>query len=240
MDLRQLARIRLLVFDLDGTLIDSKQDLVNSVNATREWLGLGPLPHDTISSYVGNGAPVLIRRAIGPDYSDEEHAQALEFFLTYYRAHKLDHTRFYPGVREALDAFGDRTLAVLTNKPVRITNEILQELGVARYFRHVYGGNSFETKKPHPEGVLNILRDAGVEPDEAIMVGDSDVDVLTGRNAGIFTCGVSYGFAPHTFELTPPDVVVHSMGELAALLDAAATQRAGAWSPELAGTDSPA
>ncbi len=221
--------IRLLIFDLDGTLIDSKLDLANAVNATRAFLRMGPIDHDTIASYVGNGAPLLIRRAIGPDFDEEHLARALDFFLRYYREHKLDHTRFYPGVREALNSFGGRILTVLTNKPVRISREILEGLGVAALFRSVLGGNSFETKKPHPEGVHNILRDSGVSAGQAMIVGDSDVDVLTGRNAGIHTCGVSYGFAPHTFEFHPPDLLVHNLGELAALLD-------GAVPAEMAGT----
>jgi phosphoglycolate phosphatase len=239
MPMSQFSEIRLLIFDLDGTLIDSKLDLAHSVNATRAHLGLGPLPGDTIESYVGDGAQLLIRRALGASYSGEEIGRALEFFLLYYRQHKLDYTRLYPGVREALDAFGavrpeapvsggDRTLAVLTNKPVRISREILEGLGVARYFRYVYGGNSFENKKPHPEGVLNILHDCRIQPSQAMMVGDSDVDVITGRNAGIWTCGVSWGFKPETFEAHPPDLIVHSLGELAARLDqdALATDRA--------------
>ncbi len=211
--------IRLLIFDLDGTLIDSKQDLANAVNATRASLRMAPLDPEAISSYVGNGAPTLIRRAVGPDFDDEELARALEYFLAYYREHKLDHTRLYPGVREALNAFGDRVLAVLTNKPVRFSREILEGLSVSHYFRYVFGGNSFETKKPHPEGVENILRASGVPPGQAMIVGDSDVDVLTGRNAGIHTCGVSYGFAPHSFQTHPPDLLVHDLGELAALLE---------------------
>ncbi len=211
--------IRLLIFDLDGTLVDSKKDLVLSVNATRANLGLPPLDEETVSSYVGNGAPVLIQRALGPSFSESELSDALQFFLAYYREHKLDHTDFYPGVREALGMFGDRTLAVLTNKPVRISREMLEQLGVAGRFRYVFGGNSFENKKPHPEGVLNILSDSGIAPERAMMVGDSDVDVITGRNAGIHTCGVSYGFKPHTFEHAPPDLLVHSLSELADLLN---------------------
>jgi phosphoglycolate phosphatase len=213
--------ISLLIFDLDGTLIDSKQDLVNAVNATRASLRMGPLDADTIASYVGNGAPMLIRRAIGPGFDEDQLARALEHFLTWYRDHCLDNTMFYPGVREALDAFGDRTLAVLTNKPVRISRYILEGLGVLPRFKYVFGGNSFDTKKPHPEGILTILRDSGVPAEQALMVGDSEVDVLTGRNAGVLTCGVSWGFAPHTFQTNPPDLLVHDLGELAAMLDGA-------------------
>ena len=216
--------IRLLIFDLDGTLVDSRKDLVLSVNATRAHLGLPPLDEETVSSYVGNGAPVLIQRALGPGFAEDQLAAALRFFLAYYREHKLDHTDFYPGVREALDMFGGRTLAVLTNKPVRISREMLEELGVAARFRYVYGGNSFENKKPHPEGVLSILADSRIPPAQAMIVGDSDVDVVTGRNAGIHTCGVSYGFKPHTFAQAPPDILVHSLPELAQILNRDGTQ----------------
>lgn len=211
--------IRLLIFDLDGTLVDSKEDLILSVNATRAHLGLPPLDGETVSSYVGNGAPVLIQRALGPGFSEKQLSDALQFFLSYYREHKLDHTDFYPGVREALGMFGKRTLAVLTNKPVRISREMLGQLGVAARFRYVFGGNSFENKKPHPEGVFAILAESGIAPEQAMMVGDSDVDVIAGRNAGIHTCGVSYGFKPHTFEHAPPDFLVHSLPELARLLN---------------------
>ena len=217
-------QIRLLIFDLDGTLIDSKLDLAVAVNATRASLHLPPMDEGKIYSYVGEGAPKLIRRAIGPKFSEEELVRAVEFFLAYYRDHKLDHTRLYPGVPESLEALSDRILAVLTNKPVRISREILEEMGVASCFRHVFGGNSFTTKKPHPEGVFTILQDTGVPPEQAMMVGDSGVDVLTGRNAGIQTCGVSYGFAPETFEQHPPDLMVDSLSELAALLNSAPSQ----------------
>ena len=213
--------IRLLIFDLDGTLIDSKLDLALAVNATRAFLHLPPIDQQEISSYVGEGAPKLIRRAIGPNYSEEQVAGGVEFFLAYYRDHKLDHTLLYPGVCEALDAFGDRILAVLTNKPVRISREILEGLGVAGRFRHVFGGNSFATKKPHPEGVFTILQDCDVPPAQAMIVGDSGVDVITGRNAGIYTCGVRYGFSPENFAQHPPDVLVDSLGELAARLNGA-------------------
>ena len=225
--------IRLLIFDLDGTLIDSKLDLAVAVNATRASLHLRPMDEERIYSYVGEGAPTLIRRAIGPKFSEEEMAQAVEFFLTYYHDHKLDHTRLYPGVREALEALSDRILAVLTNKPVRISREILDELGIAGRFRYVFGGNSFTTKKPHPEGAHTILQDSGIRPEQAMMVGDSGVDVITGRNAGIHTCGVRYGFAPETFEQHPPDLMVDSLGELAALLNAAPSETAPNWAVPL-------
>src|SRR5271157_4512338 len=149
----------LLIFDLDGTLIDSRTDLANAVNATRVHMGMEALANERVCSYVGNGAPVLIRKALGDQATEAELQEALEFFLEYYREHDLDFTTLYPGVREALDrlhAAGKR-LAVLTNKPVRMSRSIVEGLGVAGHFFRVYGGNSFEFKKPHPIGVEALM-----------------------------------------------------------------------------------
>jgi phosphoglycolate phosphatase len=209
--------IRLLVFDLDGTLVDSKLDLALAVNATRADARLEPLPNETIFSYVGDGAPVLIRRALGEDAGDEQVQRSVEFFLSYYRQHMLDNTTVYPGVREALDrlrAAGVK-LAVLTNKPVRFSRDMIRGLGLAEHFQLVYGGNSFDTKKPHPEGLLKLIEELGVSPGETLVVGDSAVDVRTARNAGVRSCGVTYGFQPETLAEEPPDLLVDSLAELA-------------------------
>jgi phosphoglycolate phosphatase len=207
----------LVIFDLDGTLIDSQQDLVNSVNATRGFMGLPPLEGARIASYVGNGAPVLIRRAMGDQASQADVDKALEYFLSYYRDHMLDHTRLYPGVQEALDSLHEAgvKLAVLTNKPVRFSQAILDGLGLRGHFQRVYGGNSFEEKKPHPVGIQRIMEELGASPERTVMVGDSAVDVLTARNAGVMCCGVSFGFQPEQFAEFPPDLVVDDMRNLA-------------------------
>ena len=216
--------IRLVIFDLDGTLIDSRLDLIHSVNAALRHLGRPELPGDVIATYVGDGAPMLVRRALGDPDDEDLVRRALEFFLSYYREHKLDHTHVYPGISEALAMIREarngrpRKLAVLSNKPVNPSRAIIEALGLGPFFTHVYGGNSFSTKKPDPLGAQTVLKDAGCSPHQAVIVGDSSNDVLTGRNAGMWTCGVSYGFAPQTLELTPPDVVVDSPGELAEVL----------------------
>lgn len=212
--------IDLIIFDLDGTLVDSKLDLAHSVNATRKQFGLAPMENDLVYSYVGNGAPVLIRKAMGPDCSEEEIRKALEYFLAYYREHMLDYTRLYPGVQESLDRLKDAgiCLSVLTNKPVRISRDILAGLGVADHFFRVYGGNSFEQKKPDPMGVYALLAESGVPKEQALIVGDSAVDVLTARNAGIAVCGVTYGFQPETLQEQPPDFTVDRMEQLADML----------------------
>jgi phosphoglycolate phosphatase len=226
-------RVRLLVFDLDGTLIDSRLDLIHSVNATLHHLGRPALDGDVIASYVGDGAPALIRRALGDEDSDGNNEallpRAVEYFLGYYRIHKLDHTTVYEGIRETLAQLAQpsngnptasprRQMAVLTNKPVRPSRDIIKALGLADFFISVYGGNSFPTKKPDPLGVQTILNETGIQPEEALMIGDSSVDVLTGRNAGLWTCGVAYGFAPHTLEIVPPDVLIEKPCELGELL----------------------
>ena len=220
--------IKLVIFDLDGTLIDSRLDLVHSVNAALRHIGRPELPDDVIASYVGDGAPILIQRALGGETVDEAVIRnGLEFFLSYYRAHKLDHTTVYPGIAEALAAIQNsangapRKLAVLSNKPVVPSRAIVEALGLGRFFSQIYGGNSFPTKKPDPEGARKLLEEYGVQPQQAAIVGDSHVDVDTGRNAGMVTVGVTYGFAPHTLADDPPDVLVDHPSELSALFGAA-------------------
>jgi len=216
------AKIKLLIFDLDGTLIDSRLDLVHSVNAMLKHLGRPELPGDVIASYIGDGAPMLVRRALG-DPRDEGVVKAgLEHFLAYYRVHKLDHTHVYDGIKAMLTVIRNsngisRQMAVLTNKPVIPSRAIVEALGLGEFFIHVYGGNSFSTKKPDPHGAQTILRETKTHPEETLMVGDSSVDVITGRNANLWTCGVTYGFAPHTLCEAPPDVTVDSPHELAEL-----------------------
>jgi len=216
------SQIKLLIFDLDGTLIDSRLDLIHSVNAMLRHLGRTDLPGDVIASYVGDGAPTLIRRALGDPRDESVIKAGLEHFLTYYRAHKLDHTHVYDGVKEMLTVLHNsngirRQMAVLSNKPVIPSRAIVEALGLAGFFTHVYGGNSFSTKKPDPKGAQTILKETRSRPEETLMVGDSSVDVITGRNAGLWTCGVTYGFAPHTLCEAPPDVTVDKPHELAEL-----------------------
>jgi phosphoglycolate phosphatase len=210
-----MPRVDLAIFDLDGTLIDSKLDLACAVNATRAELGKPPLANDTVYSYVGNGAPVLIRRAF-PDEPEETVAKALKFFLAYYKQHPLVHTTLYPGTHDTLDrlrAAGVRS-AVLTNKPLDISVRILEGLGVAGRFVRIYGGESFSTRKPDPAGVEALLHEFGVSRSRSVMVGDSAVDMQTARNASIRACGVTYGFQPETLAAASPDLVLNTMSEV--------------------------
>jgi phosphoglycolate phosphatase len=210
----------LVIFDLDGTLIDSKLDLVLSVNATRSFMGMAELAEETISSYVGNGAPVLIQRALGEGAPQADIDRALEFFLGYYKLHKLDNTRLYPGAQEALDQLrGDGVqLAILTNKPVGASRGIVAGLGLDGYFLRVYGGNSFAAKKPDPIGIETLLADSGAGRERTLMVGDSHVDIETARNARVAACGVRYGFQPDSFHRAAPNAIFDDLRELAQVI----------------------
>jgi len=203
-----------LIFDLDGTLVDSKHDLTASVNHIRQKFDMSDLTEEEIASYIGSGALMLIRRVLGPKASEDNVQSALQLFLSHYRAHMLDRTTLYPGVRETLDALRDCKLAVLTNKPVHFSCSMLDGLGIYHYFTAVYGGNSFEQKKPDPVGIFQILSDTKGRREKTWMVGDSSVDVLTGRNAGVITCGVTYGYATASFQETPPDFTIDRFADL--------------------------
>ena len=212
--------IRHLIFDLDGTLVDSRLDLSNSINAMLRHFGKPLLPNEVIASYIGDGAPMLVRRSLG-DPDDESYVQqALEFFMLYYREHKLDNTFVYPGIKECLDSIrssrngAGMKMSVLSNKPVGPSRAIVEALGLGSYFFQVYGGNSFHTKKPDPTGVQALLEESGTQAEQTVIIGDSDIDVLTARNAGTYSVGVNYGFAPHTFVDAPPDVLVETPQEL--------------------------
>ncbi len=235
----------LLVFDLDGTLIDSSRDLWASVNASLAHVGRAPLPPEVVNGLIGNGAASLVRHALaaGSETSAQEaftsseqlFEKAFAFFLGYYREHKLDTTRPYPGVINSLQTLRERfpelPMAVLTNKPVNPSREICAGLGLAPFFFVNYGGNSFATKKPDPEGLLAIMDEArgvwqrhGVPPEallasEVIMVGDSEVDVATARNCGTLAMGCLYGLAPEALLRSYPDFQVHSPSEWVKVLD---------------------
>jgi phosphoglycolate phosphatase len=212
------SAVRAFLFDLDGTLIDSKLDLVNSVNFMLREMQREALPLTTVASYIGHGAPRLVADALGPVAGEADRKRGLEIFLAHYNEHNLDATRAYPGVVEGLETLQDRPMAVLTNKPVKMSVEILDALGLRKYFRAVYGGDSFEKKKPDPSGAQAILKTLGAEPREAAMVGDSDVDVKTARNAGMLAVAVNYGFGQHDRQTQPADLYVDSLQEIAALV----------------------
>ncbi|MCU1225789.1 MAG: hypothetical protein JWQ42_3882 [Edaphobacter sp.] len=223
---------RLIVFDLDGTLIDSRVDLCNSINAMLSHLGKPQLPESVIGSYIGDGASMLVRRALGDpegDIHDEEYVtEALTFFLDYYRIHKLDYTYVYPGVLESLQSIRAThpriLMAVLTNKPVNPSRDICAHFGLDCFFFQNYGGNSFHTKKPDPHGLLALIAEAStitgenITATQTLMVGDSDIDILTARNCGASSIGCTFGLAPHTLAAAQPDHLAHTPTDWLAIL----------------------
>ena len=210
----------LLIFDLDGTLIDSAQDLAISVNAMREHLGLSSLHRALIHSYVGNGAAVLVQRALGPQATAEQSTEGLEFFLKFYRAHALEHTHLYDGIRPMLETLhtAGHTLAVLTNKPARISTDIVGALGLGSMFVRIYGGDSLPDKKPNPIGIATLMAETKASPKHTLMIGDTSVDIETAYNAGVGSCGVAWGFKPESFALQKPDFVIDTPAQLVNIL----------------------
>jgi phosphoglycolate phosphatase len=210
-------RARLVVFDLDGTLIDSSRDLATAVNrALRRVAPAAPaLPEEVVRSLVGSGARVLVARSLAEAALPHPAEEVLPVFLEEYSRCLLDATRLYPGTVEALDRLGDRRLAVLTNKPGDLSRTILAGLGVGDRFFRIYGAGDLEARKPDPAGLRRITEEAGVEPGASVMVGDSAIDIRTGRGAGTITAGVTYGFDADSFRSDPPDLLVSSLTDLA-------------------------
>jgi phosphoglycolate phosphatase len=211
------ARARLVVFDLDGTLIDSSRDLAAAVNRAlrRAAPGAPALPEDVVRTFIGSGARVLITRSVAEAGLAQSVDEVLALFLEEYRRGLLDATRLYPGTEDALSRLRDRRLAVLTNKPGDMSRAILEGLGVKGRFFRIYGAGDVEARKPDPAGLRRIAEEAGVDVEEAVMVGDSGIDVRTGRAAGALTAGVTYGFDADSFRDDPPDILVRSLTELA-------------------------
>jgi phosphoglycolate phosphatase len=211
---------RLIVFDLDGTLVDSSRDLAAAVNVTLDRVapGTAPLPLDEVRSFIGEGAGRLIARSLARAGLVLAPEAVLPVFLDCYGQRLLDTTRPYPGIVEALDALRPRTLAVLTNKPGAMSRSILDGLALSARFLRVYGGGDFPTRKPDPQGLRRLLEDAAVEPQEAVLVGDSAIDVLTARAAGVRSVGVAWGFDRASLDRERPDVLVDTAADLPRVL----------------------
>lgn len=194
---------RLVVFDLDGTLIDSRRDLADATNALLLELGAAPLPVEAVAAMVGEGAAVLVRRALTSAGLDPALPDALARFLALYDERLLAHTRPYAGITEALETLaGGSALAVLTNKPTRQSKTILEALELAPYLDRVIGGDTPLGRKPDPAGLLRLISDAGARAATTVLVGDSRIDLDTARRAGTRVCLARYGFG---FNFRPED-----------------------------------
>jgi phosphoglycolate phosphatase len=215
-----VTRAGLVVFDLDGTLVDSAADLASAVNATLARLAPAapPLPLERIRSFVGHGAGMLVARALAEAGLPQRPEEVLPLYLETYRGRMLDETRLYPGVAEALDALRGHTLAVLTNKPGDMSRAILEGLGIASRFARICGPEDVPRRKPDPAGLLWLMADLGAGPDASAMVGDSPVDVRTGRAARALTVGVTYGLDPEGLRAEPPDVLLDDLRGLPGVL----------------------
>ena len=212
----------LIVFDLDGTLVDSRRDLADSANAMLARYGAPQLPEELIVTMVGDGAPMLVQRACAAAGLSVVPNDALEHFLALYDARLLNHTRPYPGTREMLESFAQRaTLAVLTNKPGTPSTEILKGTGLLGFFRHIVAGDGRWGRKPSPQGLQWLVRQAGATSATTLMVGDSIVDLQTARSAGIAICLARYGFGFDSIpldQLTSQDRLIDTPTELLELL----------------------
>ncbi len=210
---------KLLIFDLDGTLVDSRLDVANAIRHALVQLGQAPLPHEEIYRFVGNGIQRSIERILGTQASDLVE-QAVQLYRQHYGQHLLDHTVLYPHVEETLDAFRHKKKAIISNKRQEPTVAILEGLGISHHFNMILGGDQVEEKKPAPEAVLRAVNQLAVAPRDAIMIGDSPDDIQAGQAAGLITCGVTYGFHPRERLLAEkPDYLIDSLKQLRDLIE---------------------
>ena len=209
-----------VAFDLDGTLIDSRADLAAAVNHVLRDLGLPEQPPETLYRYVGEGARVLVERALGPAHRNR-FDDGVAAFMEYYGAHLLDATVPYPGMVDLLDALETRrvALSVLTNKPLRLSRAILDGLELAGRFVGVIGGDSLPVRKPDPAGLDHLRWVTGTPRERTLLVGDSAIDVATARAGGVTFCGVSWGLSPDELLAAAPERVVHDARELLVVIE---------------------
>lgn len=214
-----MPRFRHLIFDLDGTLVDSKADLAAATNVMLLTLGLPPLSLAQVAGLVGNGVRVLVEKALG-EANRHLVDQGFSVFMRHYSAHLLEETRPYEGLASLLaDAYRQGVcLSILTNKPEFPSRAILAGLGLASFFTGIVGGDTLPTKKPNPQGIAYLHRQTGIQLHETLLIGDSRVDYETGAAAGIAVCGVTWGFGARELEMLGPHFLVDTPEQLRALV----------------------
>jgi phosphoglycolate phosphatase len=207
-------QIRLIVFDLDGTLADSLPDIALAANYACRALGAPERSTEALKAMIGGGERKFVARFLGPG-REALQEEALKLYLEHYRRHCGDLTRLYPGVAETLPRLGGKKLAVLSNKRQDLTEEVLRVLGVGKFFAAVQGGGEELALKPSPEPLLALIRKMGEEPGHTLMVGDKPADVLAGKGAGTLTCGLTCGYGePGAVAAAGPDFLIHSFPEV--------------------------
>ena len=209
-----MKSVDLLIYDLDGTLIDSRPDIVTASNRTLSDLDLPPKTAAQVSESIGRGVQNLVRGLIGTQ-NESKFEAALKCYKRHYAACLLDQTALYPEVREVLDAFKSKKQVVISNKPHEFSVQILKGLGVLDYFEIVIGGDSVHTKKPSPESIFHVLNELNITPEKSAMIGDSAIDVETGRNAKVTTCAVTYGYGDQTeLRQSKPEFLIDRFGRV--------------------------
>jgi phosphoglycolate phosphatase len=206
--------VDLIMFDLDGTLVDTGHDLADAVNYTRARFSLAPLPERLVFAHVGRGVEHLLEYSLAEEYPDHFH-EVMRIFLERYETHLLDRTVLYPGVHDALDHFRGKRRVLVSNKMHRLTLAVVRGLGVENQFDAILGGDSAAEKKPHPALLNSVLERFQVPAASALIVGDGDTDIEAGKRAGVITCGVTYGLGgKDDLIAAKPDVMIDSIAEL--------------------------
>ncbi|MFL6212696.1 MAG: phosphoglycolate phosphatase [Blastocatellia bacterium] len=219
-------RANLLLFDLDGTLIDSLGDLAASINLMLRDLDRPPLSAEQVAAFIGNGIPTTVRRALVATHPNQEppdpalHELAIEAVHRHYATQMLNTTRLFPHVVETLEHFSGKRLGVVTSKEVRFTEFLLDHFGIAKYFKAIVGGDTTAARKPDPQPVLEALRMLDGPATEAVMIGDSEIDVIAGRSAGTQTCAVTFGYrSAEQLRVTEPDAMIDRFEQLQEVIE---------------------
>ena len=214
-----MFKTELIIFDLDGTLIDSSEDIAWAVNKTLKQMGFDEFSYQAIKERIGWGVKMLLEKVL-PKEKQDLLEEARSIFMGYYSDHLLVRSKLYPGVMDILNHFKNKKLAVATNKPFNLTEKILDGLNISGYFKKVVGGDGVQNKKPSPEAIEIILRELRVSPEKSIFVGDSLIDIEAGKKAGVMTIGAAYGFrGRRELEDAGADVIIEDINELTSLCE---------------------
>jgi len=208
-------RVKTAFFDLDGTLIDSKKDIIDSLNYALKSLGYEEKPEEVIRGYIGPGRDMLILDSLGRAAPPDVVTRAGKIFSEHYHAHMFDNTNLFPGVPDVLEYLKSKTLMIVTNKARDLTIQTLKRFGIEKYFRKVVGGDDEMCRKPNACPIVNLLGEIYAPREEAIMIGDSDIDVQSGKLAGILTCGLTCGIGrEEDIKKAGPDYILDDIRKL--------------------------